>query len=352
MLVIEAWSDEINFYIWNDSQYPHKPASQGYSLGEYYFPPEGRWPDPKAMVDELHQAGLRLVLWQNPAIKQAEPREQLDDRLNGADRAYAVQQGYVVRSAGGSPHRVEAHMPWFQNSLVLDFTNPEAADWWFRKREYLVTELEVDGFKTDGGEHIWDVETRFANGMRGSRGINFYPLAYEQAYQHFMEFHRGDDYVIFSRAGYTGGAQQFPCHWAGDENSTWEAFRASLRAMLNMGLCGVPFMGWDLAGFSGPIPSSELYLRAAAFSVFCPIMQYHSDVNGQRKPSRTAPVEHAGPNGRCDHHSNLPAVRQPAHEPAALHSRPGIRMQPKRPATHACAAVGIPKRQDLPCVPI
>jgi alpha-glucosidase (family GH31 glycosyl hydrolase) len=56
--------------------------------------------------------------------------------------------------------------------------------------------------------------------------------------------------------------------------------------MLNVGLCGVPFMGWDLAGFSGPIPSSELYLRAAAFSVFCPIMQYHSDVNGQRKPSR------------------------------------------------------------------
>ena len=45
-------------------------------------------------------------------------------------------------------------------------------------------------------------------------------------------------------------------------------------------------MGWDIAGFCGPIPSSELYLRATAFSALCPIMQYHSDVNAHRLPSR------------------------------------------------------------------
>ncbi len=148
-----------------------------------------------------------------------------------------------------------------------------------------MTELDVDGFKTDGGEHIWDIDTRFFNGMRGSRGINHYPLAYESAYRRFMQGFRGDDFVLFSRAGYTG-AQQNPCHWAGDENSTWEAFRASIRALLNVGICGLPFVGWDIAGFAGPLPGSELYLRAAAFSVFCPIMQYHSDVNHQRQPSR------------------------------------------------------------------
>ncbi|TRZ53031.1 glycoside hydrolase family 31 protein [bacterium] len=285
VLVIEAWSDEINFYIWNDAQYQQKPASQSYSLGDYIFPPEGRWPDPKAMVDKIHQAGLRLVLWQNPVIKHGEPREHLDETQNKADQGYAIQQGYVVRKADGSPHRVEPHMPWFSNSLVLDFTNQKAADWWFKKREYLLTEMGVDGFKTDGGEHIWDTETQFNNSMRGSRGINYYPAAYESSYRRFLGSCRGEDHVLFSRAGYTG-VQQFPCHWAGDENSTWDAFRASLRAMLNVGMCGVPFMGWDIAGFAGPIPSSELYLRATAFSVFCPIMQYHSDVNTGRKSSR------------------------------------------------------------------
>ncbi len=285
VLVIEAWSDEINFYIWNDAQYPQKASSQALTLNDYTFPPEGHWPDPKAMIDELHQAGLRIVLWQNPAIKQAEPRENLDEALNKVDQDYAIEQGFVVTKADGSPHRVEPHMPWFRGSLVLDFTNQKAAEWWLKKREYLVTEMNVDGFKTDGGEHIWDTETRFSNNLRGTREINIYPVVYENAYRRFMEARRGQDYVLFSRAGYSG-AQQNPCHWAGDENSTWEAFRASLRAMLNAGLCGIPFMGWDIAGFCGPIPSSELYLRAAAFSALCPIMQYHSDVNAHRLPSR------------------------------------------------------------------
>jgi alpha-glucosidase (family GH31 glycosyl hydrolase) len=285
VLVIEAWSDEITFYIWNDACYEQRPSSQAYRLGDFTFPPEGRWPNPKTMADQIHAAGLRLVLWQNPVIKYGDPSEHFNDRRNKADQEYAVQQGFVVRKSDGKPHRVEAHMPWFGNSLVFDFTNPEAAEWWFNQREYLVREIGVDGFKTDGGEHIWDPETQFSDGLCGSRGINTYPLIYERAYQRFMETCRQDDHVLFSRAGYTG-AQQFSCHWTGDENSTWEAFRASLRAMLNAGLCGVSFLGWDMAGFAGPIPTSELYLRATAFSVFCPIMQYHSDVNPDRRLSR------------------------------------------------------------------
>ncbi len=285
VLVIEAWSDEINFYIWNDSQYELKAGSEVYAIKDYIFPAEGRWPNPKAMIDELHEAGVRLVLWQNPCIKQAREDEHLDTRLNQIDQEYAIAQNFVVKKADGSPHRVEGHMPWFGDSLVLDFTNPQAADWWVQKRAYLVDEMGVDGFKSDGGEHVWDVNTTFHNGLRGSRAINRYPVDYEEAYRHFMEKYRDNDYVLFSRAGYTG-AQQNPCHWAGDENSTWEAFRASINAMLNVGICGVPFFGWDIAGFAGPLPGSELYLRAAAFSIFCPIMQYHSDVNHRRTPSR------------------------------------------------------------------
>jgi len=285
VLVIEAWSDEINFYIWNDAQYQQKSSSHAYSLNDYTFSTAGRWPDPKAMIDELHQAGLRLMLWQIPVMKYGEPAEHLDETQKNADQEYAIHQRFVVQKADGSPHRIEAHAPWFSNGLVLDFTNLEAADWWFKKREYLLAEMGVDGFKTDGGEHIWDTETHFKNGMRGSRGINCYPLAYEGAYDRFLKNRRGENYVLFSRAGYTG-VQQVSCHWTGDEKSTWDAFRANLRAMLNVGLCGISFIGWDIAGFAGPLPSSELYLRATAFSVFCPIMQYHSDYNARRKPSR------------------------------------------------------------------
>jgi hypothetical protein len=55
---------------------------------------------------------------------------------------------------------------------------------------------------------------------------------------------------------------------------------------LNTGISGIPIWGWDLAGFSGDIPSSELYLRATAMAALCPIMQYHSEPNARRIPCR------------------------------------------------------------------
>ncbi len=125
----------------------------------------------------------------------------------------------------------------------------------------------------------------FANGMHGDEGLNLYPNLYVGAYHRFASQKRHGDALTFSRAGFTG-AQAFPCHWAGDENSTWEAFRASLLAGLSAGLSGIPFWGWDIAGFSGEIPSAELYLRAAGMATFCPVMQYHSEYNEHRRPLR------------------------------------------------------------------
>lgn len=77
-----------------------------------------------------------------------------------------------------------------------------------------------------------------------------------------------------------------PCHWAGDESSTWPAFRASIVAGLTAGASGVVFWGWDLAGFSGELPTVELWARSAAMAALCPIMQYHSEFNHHREPCR------------------------------------------------------------------
>lgn len=291
VLVIEAWSDEITFYIWNDAKYTIKPSDQCYEYHDFKFSSDGHWNDPKAMVEELHKAGVKLVLWQIPVLKLAGPQEALDVAQKLQDESYAVANDFVVKRADRSPHLIEPHMPWFPGGKLIDFSNPQAEDWWMDKHAYLLQEMDVDGFKTDGGEHVWDVNAAFSNGVTGRHGINRYPLWYERAYHHLLERckrkpeGKGDDRVLFSRAGYTG-IQQYSCHWAGDEVSTWDAFRATIRAMLNVGLSGVSFIGWDIAGFAGEIPASELYLRATAFSTFCPIMQFHSDGNARRKPSR------------------------------------------------------------------
>lgn len=279
VMVIEAWSDESTFYIWNDARYEPKPGAEAFSYDDFTFAPDGLWPDPKGMIDELHDLGIRLVLWQIPVMKKLESPHPQHER----DKAYMVEKGYCVQEADGRPYNVRPF--WFHDGLLWDVTHEEGVQWWLEKRAYLLDDLGIDGFKTDGGEHMWGRDLRFANGRKGDELWNLYPNLYAGAYYNFARQKRNGDALTFSRAGFTG-AQAFPCHWAGDENSTWEAFRASIVAGLSAGLAGISFWGWDLGGFSGEIPTAELYLRSAAMATFCPIMQYHSEYNARRKPSR------------------------------------------------------------------
>jgi alpha-glucosidase (family GH31 glycosyl hydrolase) len=276
-LVIEAWSDETTFYIWNDAEYDAKSGEQMLHYGDFTFPAEGKWPDPKGMIDQLHTQGIRVLLWQLPVFKAIEePHPQHD-----ADRAYFEMAGLGVHDPDGSLHTVRPF--WFRHGYIWDVTNPTAREWWLNKRAYLLEEMGIDGFKTDGGEHMWSTKTRFAGGRRGDEVWNLYPQIYTDAFYTFSNKKRNGDAVMFSRAGFVG-SQSGPAHWAGDENSTWDAYRHSIFAGLSAGISGIPFWGWDLGGFSGEIPSAELYLRGAAMAAFCPIMQYHSEFNQHRDP--------------------------------------------------------------------
>jgi alpha-glucosidase (family GH31 glycosyl hydrolase) len=278
VVVIEAWSDESTFAAFRDAQYPIHADGSPHRLADFRFPSGGAWPDPRRMVEELHSRGIKLLLWQIPLLKdRPEPGSQA-----AYDHDVMATRGYAVRQANGRPYRNRGW--WFPGALMPDFTSVPARDWWLAKRRYLVDELGIDGFKTDGGEHAWGDDLRYADGSRGDAANNRYPVAYAAAYHELLSS-SGRDGITFSRAGFTGSAA-YPCHWAGDEDSTWEAFRASITAGLTASASGIFFWGWDLAGFSGEIPSAELYLRAAAMACFCPIMQYHSEFNHHCAPSR------------------------------------------------------------------
>jgi hypothetical protein len=57
VLVIEAWSDEVTYYVFNDAKYKEKPSREFYGYDDYEFPEWGRWPNPKEMVETLHNEG-------------------------------------------------------------------------------------------------------------------------------------------------------------------------------------------------------------------------------------------------------------------------------------------------------
>lgn len=281
-IVIEAWSDESTFHTWRDAQYTPRADGGRMRLADFTFPAEGAWPDPKGMVDELHARDIALLLWQIPLIKMR-PHPGGQTRH---DADAAIREGVLIREPGPDgrlrPYRNRGW--WFPLGLMPDLTDERAAHWWTEKRRYLVDELGIDGFKTDGGEHAWGRELQYLDGRRGDEKNNTYPVHYAKAYGDLLR-RAGKAPVTFSRAGFTG-SQAHGAVWAGDENSTWEAFRWSLFAGLTATASGIFYWGWDIAGFSGDIPTAELYLRSMAAAAFVPVMQYHSEFNHHREPSR------------------------------------------------------------------
>lgn len=281
-IVIEAWSDESTFTAWRDSRYAVTSDGTPHRLSDFEFPVDGAWPDPKAMIDELHSRDIRVHLWQIPLMKMhPTPSGQA-----AADVAAAKRDNLLIREVAPDgrlrPYRNRGF--WFPHALMPDLTNEHVARWWTDKRRYLVEEMGVDGFKTDGGEHAWGSDLRYVDGSHGDTKNNLFPVAYAGAYGDLLRS-AGKAPVTFSRAGFAG-SQRHGAFWAGDENSTWEAFGASMLAGLSAASSGIVYWGWDIAGFSGELPSSELYLRATAASTFVPIMQYHSEFNFHRSPSR------------------------------------------------------------------
>ncbi len=278
VVVIEAWSDESTMWIWNGAQYRAHEDGSPHRLSDFTFPADGPWPDPVGMVNKLHGLDVKVVLWQIPVIPDHAP----DQPQLVADRRVLVENDFAVREEDGRPYRNRGW--WFPRALLPDFTSVEARRWWTEKRRYLLEEIGIDGFKTDGGEHAWGAELRFADGTRGDVSNNRFPNLYAQAFHELLDS-TGTDGMTFSRAGHAG-AGSFPGHWAGDERSTWEAFRSSITAGLTAGASGVFAWGWDHGGFSGEVPTAELYARSAAMAALCPIMQYHAENNGHRSPSR------------------------------------------------------------------
>lgn len=295
VVVLEQWSDENTFYIFNDSTYHAKSGDKALRYSDFTF--SDKWPDPKAMTNMIHDNGMKLLLWQVPVLKHtAYNWEQKDN-----DEAYMIAQGYAVGDGKGGQYRTPTGT-WFGDSLLLDFTNPDAVNWWMSKRAYLFDDVGIDGFKTDGGEMVWGRNTSFSDGRSGAEMRNEYPNTYIKAYHDFAKAKTGTG-MTFSRAG-TAGVQSTGAIWAGDQTSNFAAFKDALSAGLSAGISGIPFWGWDLAGFTGEFPTAELYKRSTMMAAFAPIMQFHSEKANPAPSEERSPwnvQERTGDNSIIDH---------------------------------------------------
>ena len=271
IVVLEAWSDEATFYIWNGAKYEPVPNGQALKYEDFDFSGTP-WPDPAKMVKDVHDAGLKLLLWQVPVYKK-QGDDEIQNVQNDLDREDAAARKLCVIMPDGTPYTIPKGN-WFPDSMVPDFTNPDTIQSWFGKRQYLL-DIGVDGFKTDGGEFIHRSDAQFHDGTTGKEGVNRYSRDYTESYRNFV----GSNGVIFSRAGFSG-QHTVPCHWGGDQQSQNSELASVLKAGLSAAASGMIFWGFDLAGFAGPLPTLDLYRRATQMACFCPIMQWHSEPDG------------------------------------------------------------------------
>jgi alpha-D-xyloside xylohydrolase len=212
-----------------------------------------QFPDPEAMIEGLREKGFRLSLWEHPHVPV------------GTDAfAEGVAEGYFVADGTGSPYVTDNTCQGEYRGAIVDFTDPDAVEWWKAKHRRLL-EQGVAVFKTDYGEYVPE-DAVFANGKTGAAMHNLYPYLYNRAvYEVVGEVNGTDEAVVWGRSAWTG-SQSFPMHWGGDPQTSWNGMSAALRGGLSASLSGFAFWSHDIGGFRGT-PSTELYIRWAQFGL-------------------------------------------------------------------------------------
>ncbi len=218
------------------------------------------FPDPGAMLKRFHERGLKICVWINPYIGQ---RSRLF--------AEGVEKGYFIKRTDGGVWQTDL---WQPGMAIVDFTNPEAREWYASHLRGLL-EMGVDALKTDFGERIPTEGVVYHDGSDPVKMHNFYSILYNECVFDLVREIRGEgEAVLFARSSYASG-QRFPTHWGGDCWSNFESMAESLRGGLSLSLCGFGFWSHDIGGFEGPSPAST-YKRWAAFG----LLSSHSRLHG------------------------------------------------------------------------
>lgn len=217
------------------------------------------FPDVEGMLARMHEKGLKICVWINPYLGQ-----------KAAAFEEAAQKGYLLKKPDGDIWQWDL---WQAGLAVIDFTNPEATEWYKEKLRGLMRQ-GVDCFKTDFGERI-PTDVVYHDGSDPVWMHNYYTYLYNKAVFEVIQEVKGDaEACLFARSATVGG-QKFPVHWGGDCNSTYVSMSESLRGGLSLCLSGFGFWSHDIGGFEGTA-QPDLYKRWLAFG----LLSSHSRLHG------------------------------------------------------------------------
>lgn len=240
--------------------------------GDYKFDPI-YWPNPKAMADELHEMGIKLMVSMWPTINE-----------NSENYRYMLEHNMLLRNASGINRVFDFH----GMNAEIDPTNPDA-------RKYIWSKLK-ENYIDNGVDILWFDEAEpeihpehFDNLImyegRGDEVALIYPYYYSQLVYDGMKEIGREDIITLSRAAYTGCQKFATLVWSGDIESTFDSLTEQVKSGLNMSMCGIPWWNTDIGGFYGGDTTTEefreLIVRWFQYGLFCPVMRVHGVRQGQ-----------------------------------------------------------------------
>ncbi len=214
-----------------------------------------KFPDPKAMVDELHRLGYRVTLWVHPFVN-------IDSKTYAAHR----QDGILARDLSGSAGLIRW---WNGTAAVWDFTNPVAAQEFRGRLRRWQERYGIDGFKFDGGDvNLTPRDVRTAQDITPSQYADIYN---RETTAHFVwnETRVG----IYSQK--LGIVQRLI-----DKHSVWgidNGLAAIIPEAITVSLRGFPYVMPDMVGgnqYDGDVVDKELLIRWAQASALMPLIQF------------------------------------------------------------------------------
>ena len=275
--------------------------------GSHEFDP-ARFPDPKAMVDSIHNLGGRMMISVWPKFYvDTEHYKEFNDNGWMYNKAYEdgirdwIGQGYLYGFYDAyAPEAREL----FWNQMYEHYYPLGIDAWWMDASEPNIRDCtDMDYRKALCGPTALGSSTEF---------FNAYSLVNADAIYNGQRGADNDKRVfLLTRSGFAGLQRYSTATWSGDIATRWEDMKAQISAGLNFAVSGIPYWTMDIGGFcveNRYVAGQEIYNRTGKenadqkewrelntrwfqFGAFCPLFRAHGQYPF-REPWEIAPEGH------------------------------------------------------------
>jgi alpha-D-xyloside xylohydrolase len=240
-------------------------------IGSHVMWPE-RYPDPKAMVDELHKANIHAMISIWPVFsKGTNTFDQMTHSGGMTDILWDNAMTHILDSYYDAHSAQARELYWKQaNDSLVGRYGWDA--WW-------IDQCEPD----NGGDIDARRKSHFAIG-RGIDYMNTYSLMHATGlYKNWRRDIQGKRAFFLIRQAFAGQQRNAATLWSSDITCTWNAFRNQVPQGINACASGIPYWTSDIGGYhfhwqapNWSAPSNrELFTRWFQFGTFSPIFRIH-----------------------------------------------------------------------------